>query len=188
MQTVIMTGITSFIGSHTARDLVNRGCQVSGIIRPNSRHLQVVENDPVLRKTHIVHADLGKLPAPDSKETFLSECKDFIKELGTCDTWFHFAWDSDGEARSRKDPAIEDRNLEMAKKAFYLAQAAGAKCFVFAGSQAEYGNGTHEDPHPVSLYGKAKLAFSKWVQEQLAKKSSAEKMRFIHLRIYSVYG
>ena len=105
------------------------------------------------------------------------------------DAWIHFAWDGVGSA-GRSDTNIQIENIQNAKKAYLYAKLLGARKFLFAGSQAEYGSGNHRVPMPVSPYGKAKLAFGRWATEQslLSEIYDDAPMQFIHMRIYSVYG
>lgn len=105
------------------------------------------------------------------------------------DAWIHFAWDGVGSA-GRSDTNIQIENIQNAKKAYLYAKLLGARKFLFAGSQAEYGIGNHRVPMPVSPYGKAKLAFGRWATEQslLSELYDDAPMQFIHMRIYSVYG
>ena len=105
------------------------------------------------------------------------------------DAWIHFAWDGVGSA-GRSDTNIQIENIQNAKKAYLYAKLLGARKFLFAGSQAEYGIGNHRVPMPVSPYGKAKLAFGRWATEQslLSEMYDDAPMQFIHMRIYSVYG
>ncbi len=105
------------------------------------------------------------------------------------DAWIHFAWDGVGSA-GRSDTNIQIENIQNAKKAYLYAKLLGARKFLFAGSQAEYGCGNHRVPMPVSPYGKAKLGFGRWATEQslLSEIYDDAPMQFIHMRIYSVYG
>ena len=105
------------------------------------------------------------------------------------DAWIHFAWDGVGSA-GRSDTNIQIENIQNAKKAYLYAKLLGARKFLFAGSQAEYGCGNHRVPLPVSPYGKAKLSFGRWATEQslLSEIYDDAPMQFIHMRIYSVYG
>ena len=105
------------------------------------------------------------------------------------DAWIHFAWDGVGSA-GRSDTNIQIENIQNAKKAYLYAKLLGARKFLFAGSQAEYGIGNHRVPMPVSPYGKAKLSFGRWATEQslLSEIYDETPMQFIHMRIYSVYG
>lgn len=105
------------------------------------------------------------------------------------DAWVHFAWDGVGSA-GRSDTNMQIENIQNAKKAYLYAKLLGARKFLFAGSQAEYGSGNHRVPMPVSPYGKAKLSFGRWATEQslLSELYDDAPMQFIHMRIYSVYG
>ena len=105
------------------------------------------------------------------------------------DAWIHFAWDGVGSA-GRSDTNIQIENIQNAKKAYLYAKLLGARKFLFAGSQAEYGVGNHRVPMPVSPYGKAKLSFGRWATEQslFSEIYDDAPMQFIHMRIYSVYG
>ena len=105
------------------------------------------------------------------------------------DAWIHFAWDGVGSV-GRSDTNIQIENIQNAKKAYLYAKLLGARKFLFAGSQAEYGIGNHRVPMPVSPYGKAKLSFGRWATEQslLSEIYDDAPMQFIHMRIYSVYG
>ena len=97
------------------------------------------------------------------------------------DAVLHFAWDGVGSL-GRSDVATQEKNLRMSKAFFSWAKAHGVKRFFFAGSQAEMGRGTREEPLPASPYGEKKLAFSEY-----GLKNHGE-MEFIDLRIYSIYG
>ena len=97
------------------------------------------------------------------------------------DAVLHFAWDGVGSL-GRSDIATQEKNLAMSKAFFSWAKAHGVKRFFFAGSQAEMGRGTREEPLPASPYGEKKLAFSEYGLRNHGK------MEFIDLRIYSIYG
>ena len=97
------------------------------------------------------------------------------------DVVLHFAWDGVGSL-GRSDIATQEKNLAMSKAFFSWAKAHGVKRFFFAGSQAEMGRGTREEPLPASPYGEKKLAFSEY-----GLKNHGD-MEFIDLRIYSIYG
>ena len=142
------------------------------------------------------------------------------------DAIIHFAWDGVG-SKGRENPEIQEQNLLMSKGFYQWGLQNGVKYFLFAGSQAEYGRGSREDPLPVSAYGKAKLSFSRYglsggravedsafpkqclrsfddkeeaeqekakETEQKAEQKTEQKaeqenpMKFLDLRIFSVYG
>ena len=82
----------------------------------------------------------------------------------------------------------------MSKGFYQWGLQNGVKYFLFAGSQAEYGRGTRENPEPVSAYGKAKLSFSRYglsggkAEESYSFQEQEPQMDFLDLRIFSVYG
>lgn len=170
----LVTGITSFVGSHTARELIKTGAEVTGVIREKSRNKAKVTGDPRLRQVRIISLDFDSLPeAEDGKEKeFADKCKDVLEKTGRPDVWLHFSWDGAG-SDARVNTALQKKNYENAKKAYYLAEAAGVKRFIFAGSQAEYGRGSHDNPEPRSDYGRAKLAFGRWAAD-LSKRPESE--------------
>ena len=97
------------------------------------------------------------------------------------DVWIHFAWAGVG-SEGRSDRKIQDYNMEMSFSALKKATELGCGSFLFAGSQAEYGR--------RSEYGRAKAEFGERALSFLEKeKSSGRKLpKYIHMRIFSVYG
>lgn len=217
---VLITGITSFLGLYTAKLLLQEGHEVIGAVRPGSRRAQELEAHGISAYPtyRTVHLDLSELPEAELGEAHYAEVLGLdgaaasarsaepavaAQQTATClpspaladdtapliDAWVHFAWDGVGSA-GRSDTNIQIENIQNAKKAYLYAKLLGARKFLFAGSQAEYGIGNHRVPMPVSPYGKAKLAFGRWATEQslLAEIYDDTPMQFIHMRIYSVYG
>lgn len=88
----------------------------------------------------------------------------------------------------------------MSEETLRTAIELGAERFIFAGSQAEYGSpeagivlqSEENVCHPISEYGRAKLEFGRLGAEICKKynqlKESEHKIKFIHTRIFSVYG
>lgn len=217
---VLITGITSFLGLYTAKLLLQEGHEVIGAVRPGSRRAQELEAHGISAYPtyRTVHLDLSELPEAELGETHYAEVLGLdgavapahsaapvvaAQQTATClpspaladdtapliDAWVHFAWDGVGSA-GRSDTNIQIENIQNAKKAYLYAKLLGARKFLFAGSQAEYGIGNHRVAMPVSPYGKAKLAFGRWATEQslLSEMYDDTPMQFIHMRIYSVYG
>ncbi len=186
---VLITGITSFLGLYTAKLLLREGHEVIGAVRPGSRRASELDAYGITAYPtyRTVHLDLSELPAPELGEAHYAQVMGSISPL--LDAWVHFAWDGVGSA-GRSDTNIQIENVQNAKKAYLYAKLLGARKFLFAGSQAEYGTGNHRVPMPVSPYGKAKLAFGRWATEQslLSEIYDDTPMQFIHMRIYSVYG
>lgn len=170
----IVTGATSFIGSHTVKLLLKQGHQVCAVVRPRSSNADKLEQHDNLS---VVWQDLSGL------------CR--LKEEPECrgaDIFLHFGWDGIGSA-GRNDREIQKQNLVHSMQAVRTAAALGCGRFLFSGSQAEYGIHRHmmsetSNCSPVSEYGKAKLEFGR---QAIAELKGAD-MDFIHARIFSVYG
>ncbi len=191
---VLITGITSFLGLYTARHLLREGHEVIGAVRPGSRRAELLSPFGLTDcdRYRTVRLDLDELPADGACYAALRTGQTVLnpeKDGALLDAWIHFAWDGVGSA-GRSDPDIQKRNIGNAKKAYAYARALGARKFLFAGSQAEYGRGSHLHPSPVSAYGQAKLSFGRWAAEQslLSELYDERPMQFIHMRIYSIYG
>ena len=114
------------------------------------------------------------------------------------DVWLHFAWAGAGSA-GRSDPDIQKYNLDMSLDAVSRAIEAGCRKFIFAGSQAEYGHAQDGCPKkedgpvaPVSEYGAAKELFSHMAEAMIDAYNRSEQcmrpMRYVHMRLFSVYG
>lgn len=187
---VFITGVTSFLGLYTAKLLLQEGHEVIGAVRPGSRRVQELDAYGISAYPtyRTVHLDLSELPEAELGETHYAEVLG-LDPTPLIDAWIHFAWDGVGSA-GRSDTNIQIENIQNAKKAYLYAKLLGARKFLFAGSQAEYGRGNHRVPLPVSPYGKAKLSFGRWATEQslLSEIYDDAPMQFIHMRIYSVYG
>lgn len=187
---VLITGVTSFLGLYTAKLLLQEGHEVIGAVRPGSRRAQELDAHGISAYPtyRTVHLDLSELPEAELGETHYAEVLG-LDPAPLIDAWIHFAWDGVGSV-GRSDTNIQIENIQNAKKAYLYAKLLGARKFLFAGSQAEYGIGNHRVPMPVSPYGKAKLSFGRWATEQslLSEIYDDAPMQFIHMRIYSVYG
>ncbi len=156
----IVTGASSFIGKATVKKLLDNGHKVTAF-----RHSYEEDEDDLPHRA---------------------------------DIWLHFAWAGAG-SKGRMDEEIQGFNIGMSMAA--LEKALELKCgkFIFAGSQAEYGmaqdgNLKKEElkAEPVSAYGDAKLLFSKLAETRINAFNNSEDcqkpMRFVHMRLFSVYG
>lgn len=168
----VVTGATSFIGSHTVKLLLEQGHQVWAVVRPRSANAgKLVRHENL----NLVLLDLGEL----------ERLTDFVDRA---DVFLHFGWDGIG-SEGRNNPEIQRINIANSQKAVETAGRLGCGRFLFSGSQAEYGihrETMREDSEcrPVSEYGKAKLEFGRWAMERLKETD----MDYIHARIFSVYG
>lgn len=172
MKRIVITGATSFIGSAVARALLARGHEVYGIVRAESKAKDMLPCSP---RFHQIAGDM-------------SNADDWSNEIGSADTFYHFAWGGPG-AVGRADVAVQNQNVEDTMNCIRAAAKMNVTRFVFAGSQAEYGqtNGiiTEETAcNPILEYGKCKLK----VCQQAPVLVKQLGMEYIHTRVFSVYG
>ena len=168
---VAITGPTGSIGSDLIQSHLDAGDSVIAIVNPKSTRKS---NLPVSDRLTVLECGLG----------------DYQDIMGDqkCDVFYHLAWSGSGPV-SRNDDGIQSKNTDYALDAVKLAHSWGAKKFIGAGSQAEYGR--LEKPitpdtsaNPVTAYGRAKYAAGlkcKTVCREIG-------MGFNWARILSVYG
>ena len=175
---ILISGVSSFLGIYTAKELLSQGHELYGIVRKESKNREKLES---LRGLQLISVDMkafsgygegGELTSAEairkqedsfSRETAFSRNGFALASLvpKDLDAIIHFAWDGVG-SKGRENPEIQEQNLLMSKGFYQWGLQNGVKYFLFAGSQAEYGRGTRENPEPVSAYGKAKLSFSRY--------------------------
>src|SRR5574344_542505 len=165
----VITGGSSFIGMELAKLLVSSGEHVTSVCRQTSNTTSIP------KEVEIAYAEMHNIDR-------LSDC------VSKADVFVHLAWSGLGH-EGRNNKALQDDNVKCAVDALNVAAKLGCKLFVFAGSQAEYGlvtgKLTEDTPcDPQNEYGKAKLAFCT-MAEKLCPQLG---MKFIHLRILSIYG
>ena len=207
---ILISGITSFLGISTGKALLKKGHEVYGILRPESRNKERLKGEKGIQllslnmesfllweKEHGIEAEYNNITTEggittergittENNSTTDSHAIDKSISLPSLarlhfDAVLHFAWDGVGSL-GRSDIATQEKNLRMSKAFFSWAKAHGVRRFFFAGSQAEMGKGSREEPLPASPYGEKKLAFSEYGLKNHGK------MEFIDLRIYSIYG
>ena len=201
---ILISGITSFLGINTGKALLKKGNEVYGILRPESRNKERLKGEKgiqllslnmesflLLGKENGIEAEYtnstteGGITTENNSTTDRHAIDNSLSLPSLArlhfDVVLHFAWDGVGSL-GRSDIATQEKNLRMSKAFFSWAKAQGVKRFFFAGSQAEMGRGTREEPLPASPYGEKKLAFSEYGLKNYGD------MEFIDLRIYSIYG
>ena len=188
---ILISGITSFLGIYTGKALLKKGHEVYGILRPESRNKERLKGEKGMQLLSLNMESFLLWEKEQGREAESNITRDShaiakgislpsLAELHF-DMVLHFAWDGVGSL-GRSDVATQEKNLAMSKAFFSWAKAHGVKRFFFAGSQAEMGRGTREEPLPASPYGEKKLDFSEY-----GLKNHGD-MEFIDLRIYSIYG
>ena len=183
---ILISGVSSFLGIYTAKELLSQGHELYGIVRKESKNREKLES---LRGLQLISVDM-KAFSGYGEGGKLAITSLLPKDL---DAIIHFAWDGIG-SKGRENPEIQEQNLLMSEGFYQWGLQRGVKYFLFAGSQAEYGRGTRENPEPVSAYGKAKLSFSRYglsggkAEESYSFQEQEPQMDFLDLRIFSVYG
>ena len=168
----VVTGATGFIGREVVSSLLKQGHYVYCVCRPNSPKVAVLPKDDNLSIVEATMADYSTLG----------------DKITNADVLINMAWD--GITREGRDfTDVQRDNITYALQTMDAAKAMGCKVFVETGSQAEYGivNDviTEDTPcYPFSDYGKAKLA----LKEAASKHAEEIGIKYLHLRIFSVYG
>lgn len=166
----VVTGATSFIGLELTDYLFSQQHQVVAVCRPDSKGLSKIPTG-----VEIVTAEM-----PDYGRLY--------KDIEHADVFVNLAWGGTGhDGRNVQD--VQHENVVNTIAAMFAADKMGCQVFVEAGSQAEYGTVmekiTEDMPcHPFSEYGKAKLE----VKERIFDLSEQLGIKYIHLRIFSLFG
>ena len=168
----VITGYTGFLGS-ALRD---------SILAANSKDSIYA----VCRSRHQGKMTFQERVIPVWAE--MEEYRDLDKQIPNADVFIHCSWGGADHAK-RDDREVHQQNVQYSLDAMRAAAQMGCKVFVETGSQAEYGATNEQqtedmDCNPFSEYGKAKLDM--WHQgKRLAEQLG---LRYIHLRIFSMYG
>ena len=169
---IVITGATSMLGTALTEVAVREGTEVYAIVRPDTKRMGRLVPSP------LVHPIKGSLEN-------LAEIEGLPAD---CDVFYHFAWAGTGR-EARDEPLIHERNIRYTLEAVELAEKAGCRRFVGAGSQAEYGpvDGVIDEEtrhNPVTSYGVAKYAAGIMGRKLCGKKG----MDHVWGRVFSVYG
>ena len=169
--TFFITGASCFIGVELCRYLSDNGHQVIAMSRRENEQL----NDIAIKgNLQVLYADMQNLMerAIDVK----------------ADVFVHLAW-AGALLGQRDNQELQEGNIRFSLECVELSKQMGCQLYVDAGSQAEYGIVpgviSEETPcNPVSAYGKAKLQ----MYRESCDLTQRLGLKYIHLRILSVYG
>lgn len=170
---VLVTGATGFLGSYLVDDLIRNGHQVAILLRPGANPWRV---SVPLSDVTIITGDLDNIYR--LREPIAAFCPDGIA---------HLAWQGVGNVD--RNNVIQGHNVPNVLDLAAISIEAGAKVFIGAGSQAEYGPYSRairetDLTEPTTLYGRAKLAAGNMVSQVCSDRG----VRFGWLRIFSTYG
>lgn len=172
MRKVLITGITGFLGSHIAENLISNDIAVIGLKRKKSNIWRCEEFKDKIEWIDI--DDNGLFPVHLKNNSF--------------DTIIHAAWIG-VESAARDNWTEQSLNISFFISLLESAKSAGVKKFIFLGSQAEYGITTQkvkEDslPNALNAYAATKLA----CLEILKSFCLINNINWIWLRLFSMFG
>lgn len=172
---IFINGITSFLGQETAKKFIKDGFTVFGFAHIGSKNIDSINR---ISGLNVITLDFNdniteSLNNIYSKE-YYKKIIDDIRNENT--TMFHFAWPNTN-AFDRENDEMQKVAYDYSINVFEFAKFINIKKFIFAGSQAE---------NTTSAYGKYKKMFANYCNDDLKKEKN--NMRFIHLRIFSIYG
>ncbi len=188
IESAIVTGPTGAMGVALCQRLLDAGCEVYAVSRPDSARIGAL---PKHEKLHLVLCDMSELEhLPEQIER-------------SCDAFFHLAWhyvagpsrkevlSKTGILREmgRNDMPMQISNIMDTIWAVHAAADLDCKVFIGGGSQAEYGSAggiLHEDTpcFPKNGYGMAKLCAGQM------SRIECQSLGIAHIwpRVLSIYG
>lgn len=173
MKRAIIAGATGAIGTALVDELVKQNIEVLVLVRKDSN-----------RKGNILDSPLVSVLECGMQDYAITE-----NNTGKIyDVFYHFAW-AGAAGPGRHDMYLQNDNVKYALDAVGLAKRFGCKCFIGAGSQAEYGRfegmlTPYTPAFPEMGYGYAKLCAGQMTREYANQLG----LSHIWVRVLSVYG
>ncbi len=173
MKQVIMTGVTGFIGSWLAEEMLNNGIGVTALVRDRNRVLPHIAGNSGCT---LVECSYDKIDLADV---------DLSLEY---DVFYHLGWGGVSPAR-KNDIGLQIGNIQSAVKAMHLSKKLDCKKFIASGTVAEYVfcedvMDVYERQTPNDMYGAAKVS-AHYFLEVLARQLDQQ---FIWTVIPSTFG
>ena len=181
MKNVIITGATGVIGMALIQKCIEEGTKVTVLANPGSRRLSRIPDNALV---NVIFCGLNEYSSADAGSLGL----DNIALNDGFDAFFHLSWGGTfGEARNNME--LQRSNEEYTMDALRLASRLGCRCFVGAGSQAEYGRvegvlSADTPCNPENGYGICKLSAGIRSRELAAELG----IRHCWTRVLSIYG
>lgn len=184
MKTIAITGPTGSIGMALIKKCISEGVRVLAFVNPDSKRLDRIPDNPLVSVIKCGLDGLSGCCAEDDNSVLV----DGDACLTKCDAFYHFAWAGTfGDVRNNMP--LQEQNAAYVLDAVRLAKRMGAKVFIGAGSQAEYGRVegllTADTPaNPENGYGIYKLKAGN------DSRKLCKELGMVHIwtRILSVYG
>lgn len=173
MKRIIITGATSFIGTHLIKNLLKNSWEIYAVIRKGSNKRDVLPED---ENIHIIELDMEEyIRLPE----LINVC---------CDVFVTLAWNGT-RGNERLDATMQKQNYIYSMDALNAAIKMGCQTIISAGSQAEYGLMTEKTDenaqcNPNTEYGKWKLRF----YEDALQTCRGYGVSFKEPRFFSLYG
>ncbi len=169
-----ITGISGFVGAGLARELVKRGEEVHGLVRPGSDEwrLKDIETKITLHRAELLDEHSLEKAVTTAQPT----------------TIFHLASYGTYPGKQVEPKKILETNLLGSLNVFQAAEKVGA-LVVSAGSSSEYGRKNHPMQENELIVPESYYAVGKAAQTFLGQQfAQSKKCPVITLRLFSVYG
>ena len=165
---IFVTGGNGFLGYNTVLRLLGDGHQVYALVRKQENILSQIRNKNLL----LIQGSLENLACVD---------------LPDVDVCVHFAW-MGVNRQGVNCPDLQQQNVINTLNLLEFLKIHHCRLLIDAGSRQEYtpieGIITEDSPcAPITEYGKRKLEAYHTILSKIN-----DKMKYIHLRIFSVYG
>ena len=167
MKSVLITGITCYIGRALAERLATGGVEVSGLVRAGSR----VERLSAF-------ADRLTLYETDGSQASLDEALQASRPDAVIHLAGYYVFQHTAEQAAR----LVDTNVLLGTRLLEAAKRAGVSKWVNAGSHFQYFESP--TPRPLNLYAVTKQAF----QDILSYYGREEGLDYLNLIIFESYG
>jgi nucleoside-diphosphate-sugar epimerase len=168
---ILITGISGFLGSQIAKDLILEGNEIIATKRTSSILWRCQEYF-----NNITWIDINE-------DNWQSKILEFHPEI-----IIHTAW-SGVSANDRDDWDVQLSNIEFTLKLLQIAKECKIKKFIGFGSQAEYGNfsGIIDENYPLnpnSAYGSSKIVISQIINNFC----TINEINWYWFRLFSFFG
>lgn len=179
MKNALVTGGTGVSGVALIRYLLNKGIEITALIRPNSTRRIYLPNHP---KLHITECEMSEY----------RNITETLKKEKRYNAFFHLAWDGStayDKSEIRDNMQMQNQNVRYMIDAVELCHALDCPVFIATGSQAEYGSKEQKitettSTTPENGYGYAKLCAGGMTRILCSKYG----IKHIWARLFSVYG